>query len=259
MTSAAPEVAGLPTDPGARLRRQREQAGLTEQQVAEQLNLDAGVVQALERNDYAALGAPVFVRGHLRRYATLVGADATQILAAYDRSSAGPGQPTLIPRARGEMLPVQRRSPVPWIAAGALLLVVAVGGLAWIAFDAWRSSRSARADASAPPAAGTSPAPVAAPAPTGRVAVAFAFSADSWIEVYDASGRTVVYDLGKAGTQRIASGTPPLSVTLGNAPAVAMDVNGRHATVPAPEAGSTVTHFAVDADGTPRPNAGERS
>ncbi|MFO1406990.1 MAG: DUF4115 domain-containing protein [Steroidobacteraceae bacterium] len=251
----------MPTDPGARLRRQREQAGLTEQQVAEQLNLDAGLVQALERNDYAALGAPVFVRGHLRRYSTLVGADAAQILAAYDRSSAGPGQPTLIPRAREEMRPAQRRSPIPWIVAGGLVLLVAVGGLAWFAFDAWRASRSARADEAAPPAStvAVAPAAPAAPAPAGQVAVAFAFSADSWIEVYDASGRTVVYDLGKAGTQRIASGTPPLSVTLGNAPAVAMDVNGRRATVPAPEAGSTVTHFAVGADGMPRPAVEERT
>ena len=31
---------------------------------------------AIERDDYAALGAPVFVRGHLKRYAALVGLPA---------------------------------------------------------------------------------------------------------------------------------------------------------------------------------------
>ena len=53
MSAAEADVAGLPTDPGSRLRRQREQAGFTEQQVADQLNLDSGIVGALERNDYA--------------------------------------------------------------------------------------------------------------------------------------------------------------------------------------------------------------
>ena len=122
MSAAEADVAGLPTDPGSRLRRQREQAGLTEQQVADQLNLDSGIVGALEHNDYSTLGAPVFVRGHIRRYATLVGADPAEILAAYDRSRSGPGQPTLIPRSREEMKPMRTRERarvVPRFAAGA--------------------------------------------------------------------------------------------------------------------------------------------
>lgn len=263
MTAAASEVAGLPTDPGSRLRRQREQSGLSEQQVAGQLNLDATIVQALELNDYSALGAPVFVRGHLRRYATLLGADAAQIIAAYDRSSAGLAPPTLVPRAREEMQPVRRRSPWPRVAAAAAVLVVAGGAIAWLAAGGWRTvftsfSSDPEPQASAAPSSVAAPAVSAAvPAPAGRVSVGFAFTADSWIEVYDAAGRTVVYDLGKAGTQRVASGTPPLSVTLGNAPAVAMDVNGRRIAVPAPEAGGTVAHFAIDADGSPRPAARE--
>jgi len=40
---------------------------------AEQLNLDLSVIHALENNDYGALGAPVFAKGHLRKYAALVG------------------------------------------------------------------------------------------------------------------------------------------------------------------------------------------
>ena len=45
---------------------------------------------ALERDDFAALGAPVFVKGHLRRYAALLGLAEDEILGAYERSRAQP-------------------------------------------------------------------------------------------------------------------------------------------------------------------------
>jgi len=111
----------------------------------------------------------------------------------------------------------------------------------------------------AAPTSTTTAASVAGSAvPAGRVSVLFRFSADSWIEVYDAAGQTVLYDLGKAGTQRPVSGAAPLNVTLGNAPAVAMDVHGRPAVLPAADAGGTVTHFEVGADGATRKLVGDR-
>jgi cytoskeleton protein RodZ len=280
VSAAEADVAGLPTDPGSRLRRQREQAGLTEQQVADQLNLDAVVVGALDRNDYSSLGAPVFVRGHIRRYATLVGADPAEVLAAYDRSRSGPGQPTLIPRAREEMQPIrtrqQQRPRVARlaIAVTAVLVVGAVG--AWIATQGLRwpwagapgttvaattvdtpAPQVSASGAAAPGAAASAPATAVVP-PAGRVSVLFSFSGDSWIEVYDAAGQTVLYDLGKAGTQRPVSGAAPLNVTLGNAPAVAMDVNGRRITLPVADPGGTVTHFEVGVDGASRKLQGDR-
>ena len=41
------------------------------------------MVEALDADDFAALGAPVYVRGHLRRYAELVGESATELLERY--------------------------------------------------------------------------------------------------------------------------------------------------------------------------------
>ena len=60
---------GEPRGIGARLRAAREKRGLTLLQAAERLHLDVRVVEALEAGDFAALGADVYVRGHLRRYA----------------------------------------------------------------------------------------------------------------------------------------------------------------------------------------------
>src|SRR3977135_3470887 len=52
---------------GARLRGAREKKGLTVLEAAEKLHVDARTLEALEAEDFAALGADVYVRGHRRR------------------------------------------------------------------------------------------------------------------------------------------------------------------------------------------------
>ncbi len=281
------EIAELPTDPGARLRRQRELAGLALQQVAERLNLDVVAVQALETDDYAALGAPVFVRGHIRRYASLLGLPPDEILGAYDRSRAQLAPPTLVPKSRAEMAPPRRRVVPQWVVAGALVLIVAAGVAAYVSEfglhlpDTGVIGGTGIAPGSMAPVGAVaegagansvpgsiegaeqgSPALPADPAtpgveasagvPAGQVSLTFVFAADSWIEVYDGSGRSVLYDLGKAGTERAVAGVAPLSVTLGNAPGVSLAVNGKRVTVPVPPSGETVARFGVVADGLQR-------
>ena len=44
------EITELPSSPGARLKREREASGMTEQQAAEALNLDPAVIALLEAN-----------------------------------------------------------------------------------------------------------------------------------------------------------------------------------------------------------------
>lgn len=287
--------AGVESGPGPMLRRARESLALTAQQAAEQLNLDVSVVEALERDDLAALGAPVFAKGHLRRYGAMLGLVEDELLAAYERAGAQPAAPTLVPRARQEMMPVRGRPKWPWVVGGALAFVVAAGLAAYISeygFDwpsgAGESAASSTADesgatqesepgASAPAAAsatgmapattsvpvetsaqpGASPAATAGvaaqpPVPPGHVSISLAFATDSWAEVYDGSGKAVLYDLGRAGTQRAIAAAAPLSVTIGNAPGVSLAVNGRSAAVPTVPGGGTVARFRIEADGTVR-------
>ena len=86
----------------------------------------------------------------------------------------------------------------------------------------------------------------------GLGSISLAFATDSWAEVYDGSGKAVLYDLGRAGTQRSIAAAAPLSVTIGNAPGVSINVNGRPASVPTVPGGGTVARFRIEADGTVR-------
>jgi cytoskeleton protein RodZ len=284
VSAAAARDTEAGSGPGQLLRRAREARGLTEQQAAEQLNLDVSAVSALERDDLAALGAPVFARGHLRRYGALLGLVEDEVLAAYERTRAQPEAPTLVPRARLDMIPVRGKPKWPWVVGGALLFVLAAGlaayvsehGLQWPSGEAEgarsvaaagpaetqspasESAPAAQAEsaaASAQPAIGaamaaTDPAPL--PVPPGHVSVGLAFATDSWAEIYDGSGKAVLYDLGRAGTQRTIAAAAPLSVTLGNAPAVTLSVNGRAAVIPGVPGEGTVARFRIEANGTVR-------
>lgn len=275
--------------PGSMLRRARASRGLSEQQAAEQLNLDVSIVAALERDDFAALGAPVFAKGHLRRYGAMLGLVTDELLAAYERAGGQSGPPVLVPRARQEMPPVRGRPKWPWVVGSGLLFLLAAGVAAYVSEYGlrWPSggpeqvrvpgrgpggasvAEPAAADVAAPgplqeAAAATTDAPVpdspgaaaseapALPVPPGHVSVSLAFAADSWAEIYDGSGQAVLYDLGRAGTQRSIAAAAPLSVTIGNTPGVTLAVNGRRVSLPAVPGAGTVARFKIEADGTVR-------
>lgn len=290
MSDAAALAAGEASGPGPRLRRARETRGLSQQQAAEVLNLDVAVVEALEHDDFSRLGAPVFAKGHLRRYGTMLGLAADELIAGYEHAGAQPEVPTLVPRARQEMMPVRGRPKWPWVVGGALLFLLAAGLAAYVSehgFD-WRgeagdatdvvatdesvvtealepasvpttaqpfaaSAVPAQASAQPEPAAGgTAVEPSPLPVPQGHVSIKLTFATDSWAEVYDGSGQAVLYDLGRAGSQRSIAAAAPLSVTIGNAAGVTLLVNGRPANLPAVQGGGTVARFRIEADGTVR-------
>jgi len=95
-------------------------------------------------------------------------------------------------------------------------------------------------------AAPTGPAPAAGP---GQVSLQLKFSGDSWVEIFDGSGKAVLYDLGKAGSERTVTATAPLSVTLGNGTVVGIAVNGRPLPPP-PRTQGVISRFSIGADGT---------
>jgi cytoskeleton protein RodZ len=234
---------------GARLRSAREKKGLTVLQAAEKLHVDARLLESLEAEDFASLGAPVYVRGHLRRYADLIGESPGQLQQLYD-DTTHTAQPDLTHIARGEPDTDPSRLMVP-----ALLILVgfALAGILWWVLTLQSGkpqpvlgpkpteAPAAAASAAAAPAvtAADASTPAAAP-PTastrandaaltsaGRAQLALKFSAPSWVEVYDAGGRRLLHGVEAADSARTLAGAAPLRVVLGNAPGVALQVNGQ--------------------------------
>jgi cytoskeleton protein RodZ len=345
---------------GARLRAGREKLGLTVLQVAERLHTDPKIVEAIEADNYEALGAPVYARGHIRHYTELVGESAAELIALYAdlskvaqpdltrivKAPVGSGSNKLVapallvmavfavagavwwvsalskkkpqlsethvvgeeaPAAAPESPPdatAMQAPTAPSAAAGPNTRQGGSGGAAAAGGTATTGGRgaaggrgapggtgvaggaaamqgrpgtavpqgaapapgrtggaanSARAQAQAGAttgaqaaaaiqgrsgAAGTaatqtrpgsvavpSTSPAAPPRSRNQAQVTLRYSADSWTEVYDASGARLFYDVGAANSVQTVVGTPPLRVVLGNASGVAVQYNGRNTPV----------------------------
>jgi cytoskeleton protein RodZ len=145
---------------GPRLRAAREKKGLSILQAAERLHVDSRLLESLEAEDFAALGAPVYARGHLRHYAELVGESPTELQALYaDATKAQPAQPDLTRIARGEPQDDSRRLAGPALIG---VIAVAVLGLVW-----WVINLSGDKVPPAPPRSAVASSPVAAPTAAG--------------------------------------------------------------------------------------------
>lgn len=159
---------------GARLRAAREKAGLTEQQVAQSLHLNQSFVKGLEAGEFGSLGAPIFVKGHLRNYARLVKLDAAAIIADYDALGAG-APPTLSVRgAKGMSMDDHVSWGSRWAWVVLVLIVIGIGVWLYPAHNAAQKTADARLNAqslSLPTDANPSPATV-----TGAAVVNHSFN-----------------------------------------------------------------------------------
>jgi cytoskeleton protein RodZ len=62
---------------GLRFRHSREKARLSLETVAQQLKLPVAILDAIEREDWARLGAPIFIRSYVGSYAKILGLPVT--------------------------------------------------------------------------------------------------------------------------------------------------------------------------------------
>ena len=148
---------------GTRLIAARERNGWSVADAASRLHCDAAVIDALEQERFDELGAFVYARGHVRRYAELVGESAPELqdlLARRMQNAPHLPDLTRVPKAER---PADTRSLVGPVIAGAAALVIATA-VWWVLKGNRNVSDLMPVDA---PAAvvGPAPAPAAASAP----------------------------------------------------------------------------------------------
>jgi cytoskeleton protein RodZ len=138
--------------PGARLKAERERRGLSAQKAADEMRLDRWVIDALEADDYKRIGPTVYAKGHLKKYASLLGLPAAEILAAYESRPPGPIEvtsagPSMLLTTRDEDASFGNWSPAQIVASVAAALLLA--GVLW--WKPWHQRN--KAPLSAPPVA----------------------------------------------------------------------------------------------------------
>ena len=125
MTDKTPETVVLP---GAVLRKAREDAGLSVQDMATSLNLGVEVVQALEADQYDALPGLPFVRGYLTNYHRKLGLPKEWVLDPFD-AWRGKSRPTPVAAAitKGSISAQKPPQPIAGkVFAGVVLLILVI-------------------------------------------------------------------------------------------------------------------------------------
>lgn len=122
-----------PVSPGAMIRAARERAGLGPDELAAQLHLARGVLEALEHDQFERLSEPVYARGYYRKCAKALVLPEQELLAAYEsrvQPKAPAVAPLKIPLAGGTQPP--RRTTTPRSLLLLLLIAAAVGAGIWL-------------------------------------------------------------------------------------------------------------------------------
>ncbi len=212
---------------GERLRSARRARALSLQQVAEVLRLEESSIVALEESRFDLLGAPVFVRGHLKRYAELLGLAPDLLLDAYRAAAPGSDAPPDLGRARPRPEGVTMPSSMRWAVAAVVLAVIAIavgGGLG--------QEEPAPAMTVVVPAAVTPPPQPESAAAPATVRLTVSVTADAWVVIDDAE-RRVLYGLQLRDSRQEFEVRPPLKISTSNAAAVVLAVDDAALPIPA--------------------------
>lgn len=245
---------------GERLAEARREQQVSVLEIAKELHIDEPKVRALERNEFDVLGAPVFAKGHLKKYAQLVNVDPDDVLVDYYRLTRSV---TVPPVVLTRMKQSRELSPGPWIAV-IVIIIIAVTAFWWFTRPIETGQEPepevqteellpAQPPEESPAPPGTDqilaetapqvvepviqeePEPQPQPEPVvedGQLHVLVTYSGDCWTEITDASGRRLLFALGQDGRTVELSGAEPLNVLFGNPGNVSIRVNGEERALP---------------------------
>lgn len=264
---------------GLRFRHARERQRLSQEVVAQQLKLPVAIIDAVEREDWIRLGAPVYVRSYVGSYARLLDLPVTLV----DEIVANKPVPPLVVVADGSG--ARRMFDRGLLKLAYVVITVALLGTAgMLAMHFQAPARVAQLLPLDPPvAAARGPSRAAAPSPaavTGansRVpaipaaesapaaammaslapslppssdaeTLVFHFSAPSWFEATNAAGQRIERGLVPAGSERRYQPGQVSRITFGNASAVLVSQGG-HALDLTPYREADIVRFAVSSQG----------
>lgn len=199
-------------------------------------------VEAMEREDWATVGEPVYVRGFVRNYAKLLGLDPTPFLDRLAQDYPAQQQPAptdLLASATFYDRPVRLAKWYPWVLgaltviAGVLVINVAVG-LFSVLYSGGQHQTAGNVPVVQAPVvtqnanngSTSNTLQAAAQNTNGGVNLRLQLTQPSWLSI-TVDGKRVVYETLPAGTVRLFHGAREISLRAGNAGGVVANFDGQ--------------------------------
>jgi cytoskeleton protein RodZ len=259
--------AGQDSGIGATLKLAREQRNLSEIDLARNLRLEPRIIRQLEEERFDELPAPAFVRGYLRSVGKELGLDSARLLQLFDAQCTreAPALADFESRPPLEITSDSRivRYTTAVLLCGLLVLIAMWWRTHSDSFSMLNYLRESNPSAvepipptpplsyefpqvshsedpffrvpdSDPPAAavtdGATPAAATGEEPvatTGAADIVINSTADAWVEILDAGGARLFYNLVRPGNEVRITGKRPYGLVIGNAPAVRLAFEGK--------------------------------
>jgi len=215
------------------LRRTRERAGLSIEDISARTKIQIPLLEAIERGDFERVPGGLFVRGFLRAYAREVGLDPEAVVAAYldqyepevhiaeplDRSTAEvrDRDDVILAQADAEAFSLRKLWPAAAITVMVVGIFMTVGS---------GSRNQPVAEAQAVGTSGqTAAVPEPAPRPSETLTLDMRAKRDVWVAA-TADSQRVVYRTLKAGEHVTVTARSEISARIGDADAFDYSVNG---------------------------------
>ena len=216
----------------SQLKSARESAGLTVEQVSSKTNIPIGVIVDLEKNSVEVCGGIAYARGHIRSIARVIKADGDLLVGAIEAAQNIDSRKIIDQLVdnnianRPKVKKVLKFSTLAGMAAA----ILAIGFVVTIALNnASTSSNKVEITPSESVAPSTSATPVAT---TGVNLVFTGVGGKTWIGIKDSNGEQIFDGQIKSGESQSFSDEASLNVTIGNAAAVKVTLNGSDLGVP---------------------------
>ena len=208
----------------SQLRAAREAAGLSVEQVSQKTNIRAAVIEDLEKNSVDVSGGIAYARGHIRSIAKVIKADGDLLVAEIESAQGGEIRKIVDRFYENNVLdrPKVKKSLKFGSLAAIAVAVLVIGLIVNIAINnSSTTSNKVESNVSASP----TPSNLAGNS-SGINLVFTGTEGRSWIGIVDSTGKEVFDGQIKSGESKSFSSTTDLKVTIGNAAAINVTLNG---------------------------------
>jgi len=212
----------------SQLKAAREAAGLTVEQVSNKTNIRIGVIEDLEKNSVEVCGGIAYARGHIRSIARVIKADGDLLVAAIEAAQNIDSRKIIDQLYDNNIADRPKEKKVmkfSTLAAAAAIIL----GIGFVISIALGNASTTKSKIEITPSQSATPTTSESATPTTAGAVNLTFTGvngKTWVGIIDATGKQVFDGQIKSGETQSFTNANSLKVTIGNAAAVKVTLNG---------------------------------
>jgi cytoskeletal protein RodZ len=210
----------------SQLKAAREAAGLSVEQVSKKTNIRIGVIEDLEKNSVEVCGGIAYARGHIRSIARVIKADGDLLVAAIEAAQNIESRKIIDQLVDNNVADRPKEKKVMKFSTLAAIAAVVLG-IGFVVTLALGNVSSTKSKVEIIPTESATPSASSSAVTTTGVNLVFTgVNGKTWIGIKDSTGKQIFDGQIKTGESQSFTDANSLNVTIGNAAAVKVTLNG---------------------------------